>query len=106
VSDGDTDSEGYLVDIKRSARRRSAAAGTHVSHAGCYRRFESKALARKWARENTAPEAAVWIQDAAPHDSTPADGYLVGGRRHTAVRVSDRQTALDGTLRTPPDEAL
>lgn len=71
----------YLVEIKRSARRRNAAAGEHVRREGRYRSFRSKALAKEWAREHSTPGDRVWIQDTLPADSSPADGYLVGGRR-------------------------
>ena len=79
----------YLVEVKRSARRRSAAAGEHVRHEGRYRTFGSKALAREWARESTTPSSRVWIQDSVPTDSSPADGYLVGGRRAGSPASSD-----------------
>ena len=95
MSDGDageksegnvTDDGTYLVEIKRSARRRSAAAGEHVRREGRYRTFESKGLAREWAREASSPGRRVWIQDTLPMDSSPADGYLVGGRRSSGQR--------------------
>ena len=89
-TDGDVDSDdtSYLVEIKRSARRRSAAAGEHVRREGRYRTFRSKALAREWAREASTPEHRVWIQNTLARDSSPADGYLVGGRRSAGVRNS------------------
>ncbi|PSP40622.1 hypothetical protein BRC68_17010 [Halobacteriales archaeon QH_6_64_20] len=59
----------YLVEVKRSARRRSAAAGEHVRHEGRYRTFGSKALAREWARESTSSAAAG---PAVPLRATPA----------------------------------
>lgn len=100
---GDTDfdaSDTYLVEIKRSARRRSAAAGEHVRHMGRYRRFASKALAREWAREASMPGDRVWIQDALPAHSNRADGYLVGGHRSGGARrqaAGGSQTSIDAS---------
>jgi hypothetical protein len=87
---GEERSQFYLVEIKRSARRRSVAAGEHVRQAGRYRRFASKALAREWAREHSAPGEWVWIQDTLSTDRSPADGYLVGGRRSGGARNRSR----------------
>jgi hypothetical protein len=83
-------SEGYVLEIKPSARRHSSRAGEWVHERGPQRVFESKALAREWASERGA---RVWVQDAAPHDGSAADGYLVGGRRAGSVRAG-RQTSL------------
>lgn len=87
---GEEEAASYLVEIKRSARRRSVAAGEHVRQTGRYRAFASKALAREWAREHSAPGERVWIQDTIPTDSSPADGYLVGGRRSGRPRHRSR----------------
>jgi len=78
---------GYVVAIKRSARRRSAAAGDWVNGHGRRRTFATKADAREWARE---ADGRVWIQDAVPHDPSPVDGYLVGGRRGDSPHSPDR----------------
>jgi hypothetical protein len=88
--DGEEEAESYLVEIKRSARRRSVAAGEHVRRAGRYRDFASKPLAREWAREHSAPGERIWIQDTLSIDSSPADGYLVGGRRSGRTRNRSR----------------
>jgi hypothetical protein len=90
--------EGYVVAIKRSARRTSAAAGAWVNEAGPRRAFDSKAAAREWAREASA-EGRVWVQDALPADASGVDGYLVGGRRPSGSRerssTDDSQSAID-----------
>ncbi|WP_435077083.1 hypothetical protein [Halococcus sp. AFM35] len=81
-------SDEYVLEIKPSARRHSPRAGEWVHERGPRRVFESKALAREWADER-----GVWVQDAAPHDASAVDGYLVGGRRAGSVRPG-RQTSL------------
>lgn len=83
-------SEGYVLEIKPSARRHSSRAGEWVHERGPQRVFESKALAREWASERGV---RVWVQDAAPHDTNAVDGYLVGGRRAGSARTS-RQISL------------
>jgi hypothetical protein len=75
-----TDS-GYVVEIKPSARRRCRAVGEWVNDRGPIRRFDSKPLARAWARDVSSPGTTVWIQDASPTDDRDADGYLVSGTR-------------------------
>ncbi len=70
-----------MVEVKRSARKVSPAAGRWVREHGTRRRFATKALARQWARVMSPPGRTVWVQDAAPWDGTPVDGYVVGGRR-------------------------
>lgn len=75
---------GYVVAIKPSARRHSAGAGEFVARRGSRRTFESKPLAREWARDlRSSGGGTVWIQDAAPNDPADVDGYLVAahGRR-------------------------
>lgn len=73
--------DGYRLAVKTSARRAHAAVGEWVNREGPHRRFDSKALAREWARECSGPRTAVWVQDAPPADDTDADGYLVAGER-------------------------
>jgi hypothetical protein len=108
VSDGEEhgteadDETSYLVEIKRSARRRSAAAGEFVRHEGRYREFGSKALAKEWARESSAPGGGVWIQDSVPADPSSADGYLVGGRRSNESgkrSVGGSQVSIDSSAK-------
>ncbi|MFC7176124.1 hypothetical protein [Halosegnis marinus] len=72
-------SDAYVVEVKRSARKVSPAAGRWVREHGTRRRFATKALARQWARVMSPPGRTVWVQDAAPWDGTPVDGYVVGG---------------------------
>ncbi|WP_049898743.1 hypothetical protein [Halococcus agarilyticus] len=87
---------GYVVEIKPSARRASRDAGEWVNEFGPRRAFASKALAREWARTASA-DTPVWVQDAAPHDPSPIDGYLVGGRRtRGSLAEAGRQASLDG----------
>ena len=81
-----TDTE-YVVEIKPSARRSSPAVGAWVNTRGPVRRFETKPLARAWARSASGPHATVWIQDAAPADDRDVDGYLVGGDRRGNSRA-------------------
>jgi hypothetical protein len=66
----------YVVAVKRSARRASAAAGEWVRDAGARRDFDSKRAAREWADE-LGDERTLWVQDAHPADDSPVDGYLV-----------------------------
>jgi hypothetical protein len=91
----------YVVDVKRSARRASVAAGTWVREHGTRKAFPSKAAARDWARE-VSDGRTVWVQDANAADSDPVDGYLVA-RRYDPERTRAReqaaataQTTLDG----------
>ncbi len=80
-SGGGPESDGYLVEVKPSARKSNADVGRWVNRHGPTRRFESRSFAREWARECAGPGAFVWIQDAVPWDDGDADGYLVGGAR-------------------------
>lgn len=91
--------EGYVVTVKPSARRASAAAGSWVATEGPDREFDSKALAREWAREASPQGRTLWVQDAHPLDESPADGYLLA--RASSVRGAEaelpgEQTALAG----------
>jgi hypothetical protein len=72
---------GYRLDVKASARRAAPAVGEWVNEEGPTRRFDTKALAREWARYVSTPGATVWVQDAAPADDSDVDGYLVAGDR-------------------------
>ncbi|MFC6836729.1 hypothetical protein [Halomarina ordinaria] len=86
----------YTVAVKPSARRRSAAAGRWVNDRGPRRRFETKALARQWARELSTHSVTLWVQDAAPNDPAPVDGYLV------ARRGPSRESTTGGEQATFP----
>lgn len=69
----------YVLEVKRSARRASAAAGAWVRDRGPRRAFASKDDARAWARGCT-DDRTVWVQDVPPGHGTDADGYLVSRR--------------------------
>jgi hypothetical protein len=87
---------GYVVEVKSSARRSSRTLGQWVNEHGPVRRFDTKALARAWARAASGPHATVWVQDAAPDDDTTVDGYLVGGARPgTGTERQRRETQAD-----------
>lgn len=87
-----------MVAVKRSARKISEGAGRWVRGNGPRRRFDSKAAAREWARGLSSPDHTVWVQDAAPWDESPVDGYVVGGRRTGSRRhaVPGEQSSLAG----------
>lgn len=70
----------YRVEIKRSARRANAAAGRVVHRDGARTTFPDRSAADAWAAGLAADDATVWVQDAAPHDPAPVDGYLVARR--------------------------
>ena len=87
--------DGYLVAVKPSARRVSARAGRWVNREGSTRLFDSKPLARRWARACSGVGATVWVQDAPAWAGSDADGYLVGRRwRDAGVRDAGRQTTI------------
>ena len=75
------DERAYVVAVKPSARKRSAAAGELVATHGPRWTFRSKHAARRWAVRASEPGRRVWIQDANPNDPADVDGYLVGGER-------------------------
>ena len=79
----------YVVAVKPSARRASAAAGEWVAANGRHRVFDSKALARGWAREVAPQGRTLWIQDAHPLDDGPADGYLLA--RQSRLRGNESE---------------
>lgn len=88
----------YLVAIKPSARRVSARVGRWVNREGTRRRFDSKPLAREWARACCGTTATVWVQDAPRWADGPADGYLVGCRHGRAPpEPAGRQSTIAPT---------
>ncbi|MDS0257798.1 hypothetical protein NDI56_00085 [Haloarcula sp. S1CR25-12] len=87
-----TDS-GYLVAVKPSARRVSARVGRWVNREGTTRAFDSKPLAREWARACCSASATVWVQDAPAWADDGADGYLVGRRWRDAAAERPGQQA-------------
>jgi hypothetical protein len=82
--------EAYVVAVKPSARRASRAAGEWVASQGRFRAFDSKALAGQWAREASPQGRTLWVQDAHPLDSGPADGYLLARRSHLRGNEEER----------------
>lgn len=86
----------YRLAVKPSARRVSARVGQWVNRRGPVRRFDSKPLAREWARACSTGSATVWVQDAPPWADDDADGYLVGRRFRTAPdERPGRQATID-----------
>lgn len=71
----------YVLEIKPSARRRNVVAAEWVQAQGTRRTFHSRTAAARWAARVSTQDALVWVQDAAPNDPDPVDGYLVSGRR-------------------------
>jgi len=86
--------DGYVVAAKPSARRVCGAVGEWVADSGCFRRFDSKAVARGWARKMSPEGRTLWVQDAHPLDVTDADGYLLArrsSRRGTETELPGEQ---------------
>lgn len=71
--------EGYVVAVKPSARRASAAAGEWVNAEGTTRTFPGRTAADSWARDCSTGDALVYVRDANPGDAE-ADGYLMALR--------------------------
>jgi len=90
-------SEGYVVAIKPTARKASAAAGEHVRDVGPTREFDSRAAAEAWVREEA--DGAVWVRDANPNDGSPADGYLMSWRHAPDPAPPDPPGEQDGLER-------
>lgn len=80
----------YVVAVKPSARRACRAAGEWVAEHGRHRAFDSKPLAREWARSVAPRGRTLWIQDAHPLDAGPADGYLLARRSRLRGNETDR----------------
>jgi len=96
---------GYVVAVKSSARRLVAPAGEWVSRNGPRRTFETKLLARAWAREIATPEVLVWVQDAHPLDVGAADGYLMARRRGRQRGTGDVDPATPGDQQSLVDDS-
>lgn len=93
--------DGYLVEIKPSARRTNAAVGHTVNSEGPRHAFSDREAAERWAETLSADEPTVWVRTANPGDDT-VDGYLMGrtrpGERPTAGEnraPEGRQSAVD-----------
>lgn len=69
--------DSYIVSLKPSARRINTAAAEWVGRRESTRTFASKRDAKAWARAISGGDGDVRIQDAAPNDPAPIDGYLV-----------------------------
>lgn len=75
-------SQGYVVEIKRSARRTNGPAGTAVNRAGVRRRFDERDDAEGWAADLASRgDRPVWIRAANPNDERDVDAYLMGRLR-------------------------
>jgi hypothetical protein len=77
---------GYLVEVKRSARKSNAAVGRVVNRHGVRHRFDDRDAAESWAADLAGEDAHVWIRKANPDDRSNVDAYLVGWLR--SVRAS------------------
>ena len=94
---GDVSDE-YRVAIKPSAWKRSRAVGAWVNSEGPRRTFDTKALAREWARDCAGHGVTLWVQDAPAWDPAAVDGYLVG-----SARGSDRSRRRGGAQQSLGD---
>lgn len=90
--------DGYLVEIKPSARRTNAAVGRTVNREGARHDFPDREAAEDWAATLSEDDPVVWIRTANPGDDT-VDGYLMGRRRGPAgpadVEAPGQQSAVD-----------
>lgn len=89
-----TGAEGYLVEVKPSARRTNAAVGRTVNREGPRHAFDDRAAAERWAETLSEGGPLVWIRTANPGDDA-VDGYLMGRRRNAAIQDS-AETARPG----------
>ena len=69
--------EGYVVAVKASARRASAAAGEWVNSTGSTREFPGRKAADSWARscstDDAPPESQLEDEDAILHELDEGD---------------------------------
>lgn len=91
---------GYVVAVKPSARRASAAAGAWVRDEGPSREFPGRKAADSWARECSSEDAVVYVRDANPGDDD-VDGYLMAlrlfpeeGNAHADEEPGDQSALL------------
>lgn len=89
----------YVVAIKPSARRVNESAGLWVGGHGPIREFADREAARDWAEE-IRDGGPVRIQNAAPNDPAPVDGYLVAdpARRRDGERDEERAATESAEL--------
>ena len=91
----------YVVAAKPSARRVSRAVGAWIATEGRCRSFDSKALAREWARTASPQGYTLWIQDAHPRDEDAAEDAERPDDSAYDVVVDDFVELAD-RLDTPP----
>lgn len=72
--------DGYLVEIKPSARRTNAAVGRTVNRGGTRHEFPDRDAAEEWAAALSDADPVVWVRTANPGDDS-VDAYLMGRRR-------------------------
>ncbi len=91
-----TVTNGYLVEIKPSARRTNAAVGHTVNDDGTRHAFPDRERAEAWASDLSTDASTVWIRAANPGDDT-VDGYLMGRTRTGSATpiTPGRQSAVD-----------
>jgi len=87
--------EAYIVAIKPSARRINTAAAEWVGRRESTRTFASKRDAKAWARAISGGDGDVRIQDAAPNDPEPIDGYLVADPARSRKSPAETPAAPD-----------
>lgn len=83
--------DGYLVEIKPSARRTNAAVGRTVNSEGARHEFPDREAAESWAAALSEDDPVVWIRTANPGDDA-VDGYLMGRRRVPLDESADAET--------------
>ena len=87
---------GYLVEVKRSARRSNGSVGTVVCQRGARHRFDSRDAAESWASDLSDDDNPVWIRAANPDDRSDVDAYLIGWIHRVTAPAADE---------TPGDQA-
>ena len=87
---------GYLVEVKRSARRSNGSVGTVVCQRGVRHRFDSRDAAEEWASDLADDDNPVWIRAANPDDRSDVDAYLIGWVHRVTAPPADE---------TPGDQA-
>ena len=80
---------GYLVEVKRSARRSNAAVGSVVNRHGAQHRFDSREAAEAWAADLAEDDATVWVRKANPDDRSDVDAYLIGWLRSVKAPTAE-----------------
>lgn len=92
-------SDGYVVEIKPSARRTNGAVGNAVNRSGVRREFDGREAAEAWAADLASRgERRVWIRGANPNDERDVDAYLMGRRSERARRTTGSETSQRGLV--------